>query len=264
MLTAASFAQASATHESRAAPPPSHNLFCSDGASSPGRALGQRGRNGSRRTTHERQGTPGAKLPLQVEETRTSGTGSPQHVAKGRADLKLVGQVCLARWAGTTFRQFGKPGLFIDALLVSLRPRLARTEEQREKEAAEKEERYQEREDALEPAMGGACMTITPDPNHQADPETKYTYQGTSTQQIEHSGEHRGGVTFRKDKQKHQTDSFFTPWRKLTRARVAMPVGSNTTGKTANRSYSQLCVLLTMCMPWRCLPVSEHFQPLSH
>src|SRR5260370_41630426 len=176
---------------------------------------------------------PVAKLPLRIEETRTSGTGSPQHVAKGRADLKLVGQVCLVRWAGPTFRQFGKPGLFIDALLVFLRSRLARTEEQ-----IEKEERYQEREDALAPAIGGACMTITPDPNHQADPETKHTYQGTSTQQIEKSGEHRCGVTFRKDKQKHQTDSFFTPWRKLTLARVAMPVGSNTTGKTANRSDS--------------------------
>src|SRR5260370_8474338 len=130
---------------------------------------------------------PVAKLPLRIEETRTSGTGSAKHVAKGRADLKLVGQVCLARWAGRTFRQFGKPGLFIDALLVFLRSRLARTEEQREKEAAEKEERYQEREDALEPAIGGASMTITPDPNLQPDPETKHPHQGPSTQQIEHT-----------------------------------------------------------------------------
>src|SRR5260370_19701320 len=113
-----------------------------------------------------------AKLPLRIEETRTSGTGSPEHVAKGRADLKLVGQVCLARWAGTTFRQFGKPGLFIDALLVFLRSRLARTEEQRDKEAAEKEERYQKRKDDLQRATEVPGLSKQPDPNHQADPET--------------------------------------------------------------------------------------------
>ena len=62
MLTAASFAQVSATHESRATPPPSHNLFCSDGASSPGRVLGKRGRNSSRRAPHERQGATCGKI----------------------------------------------------------------------------------------------------------------------------------------------------------------------------------------------------------
>ena len=118
---------------------------------------------------------------MQVEETLTVGTGSPDDAAARGADLKLCGELRLTRWAGTTFRQLGKPGLFLYLLLVLLRPRPARTQQEIEEEAAEKAERHQEREEALEPAIGGACTTIMPHPDNQADPETEHEHQGTSS-----------------------------------------------------------------------------------
>ncbi len=43
---------------------------------------------GIRHATHERQSTPGAKSPVQVEETLTVGTGLPYDAARSAADLK--------------------------------------------------------------------------------------------------------------------------------------------------------------------------------
>jgi hypothetical protein len=117
--------------------------------------------------------------------------------------------VRLARRAGTTFRQVGKPRLFLDLLLILLGERPARTYQQINEEAAEKAERHQEREEAKDSAIGEMRTTILPGPDGQANPETEYKHQGTPSQDIEESGEHRRGGTSRKHEQKHQTNSFF-------------------------------------------------------
>src|SRR6266849_6386683 len=61
-------------------------LFCSDGASSPGRVLGKRGRNGSRRAPHERQSATCGKIA-------TAGRGDEDLGGQGRlSTLPKVGQ----------------------------------------------------------------------------------------------------------------------------------------------------------------------------
>lgn len=122
---------------------------------------------------HERESAPGTKLPLRGEKTLTARTGSLQHAPTRRADLEIVDEVRLARRAGTTFRQVGQQGLFLDLLLIRLRERPARTNEQINKETAEKAERYQEHDQELELAIGGTRVTITPHPDDQGDPETQ-------------------------------------------------------------------------------------------
>ena len=92
MLIAASFAQVSATHESRAAPPPSCTLpflfqmvlpvqiGCwgrGEGTAPGARPTGVRAR-------------PVAKLPLQVEKTRTSGTGSSDSAPIGETRTTIL------------------------------------------------------------------------------------------------------------------------------------------------------------------------------
>ena len=124
-----------------------------------------------------------AKLPLEGEKTLTTRTGSLDDVATRGADLKIVGEVCLARRAGATFRQVRKPRLFFDLLLIFLGERPARAYQQIDEEATEKAERHQNGGKALEPAISETRTTIMPGPDGQADPETEHKHQGTSSQQ---------------------------------------------------------------------------------
>ncbi len=114
MLIAASFAQVSATHESRAAPPSRTLPFLFQMVLPVQIGCWGRGEGtapGARPTSVRVHLWQNCHCRLRRRGPRGQ-VASAYNRRKGRPET---------RRSGTTFRQFGKPGLFIDALLVLLR-----------------------------------------------------------------------------------------------------------------------------------------------